>query len=84
MFKMDESHCPKCGVILNVAVDPSGTRQKPKSGDYSICIKCGQLLIFNDEINLVQVTDEQFNLLPEDIQQYLKKSVRYMNSLKPN
>lgn len=81
---MNESHCPKCGVILNAAIDPSRTRQKPKSGDYSVCVKCGQLLMFNDETNLVLVTDEQFNLLPEDLQRYLKKAVHYINSLKPN
>ena len=45
--------CPTCGFSLTGA-------RKPKPGHWGICLKCGEILIFNDQLVMLVPTLEQF------------------------
>lgn len=62
-----ESRCPKCGYPMNRADDPQHKRaREPEPGDLSICMKCGELLMFRNDLCLVSCPDD-FVLSPETI-----------------
>ena len=44
--KIEESSCPSCGYVMDLASDPSG-KATPKVGDFSICNNCGEILRFD-------------------------------------
>jgi hypothetical protein len=44
--------CPACRTTLNAATFVSREKTKPDEGDYSVCIKCGALLRFTDNLSL--------------------------------
>jgi hypothetical protein len=53
--------CPICTRSLDVqtATPPQVDSQiKPKPGDITTCFNCGEILTFNDALNLVPVTPE--------------------------
>ena len=47
-----ESECPSCGEILCAA---AGSRQ-PSAGDFSVCQRCANVMIFNADLSLRQPT----------------------------
>jgi hypothetical protein len=45
--------CPYCGHAVDAATDlPSGSGSAPCPNDGSICIACGSLLIYDDDLRL--------------------------------
>lgn len=53
---MPVSKCPICGYEVNSASKPTtvfGERDQPVPGDLSICLKCGELLVFQRDMRLV-------------------------------
>lgn len=56
-FKTPESSCPGCGCKMDMAlsVSPDFPQQQPRPGDISICIKCGELLVFDRALSLTFV-----------------------------
>ena len=50
---LPESKCIRCGYVMDMATaveDPS--IQLPKPGDISLCLKCGLLSIFGEDLRL--------------------------------
>ena len=54
--------CPKCGYIFEFASNPYDEKLKPKSGDISFCLNCGQVNQF-DEFGVKEVDESK---LPEE------------------
>jgi hypothetical protein len=49
------SRCPSCGKILDAAsgVDEKGLHQRlPDAGDITVCIGCGHIMVFADDLTL--------------------------------
>lgn len=56
--EMQEDHCLNCGHRTNAATDfLHGT--KPKPNDISICLECGHVMAFNDQMRLRSLTEEE-------------------------
>ena len=54
------SACPCCGRKLDGATKTHGERKRgPKAGDLSLCVYCGEMLIFADDSYLREPTDEE-------------------------
>lgn len=63
-------HCPTCGYVLDSATCVEGDHN-PKPGDVSVCLKCGEVLQFNESLavvaadlnSLITLDDQQRNLI---------------------
>jgi hypothetical protein len=49
--KVPPSPCLACGEINNMAMATFGERP-PKPGDYTVCLKCGHLMVFADDLSM--------------------------------
>ena len=57
--------CPICWKKLDAATaTQKGT--KPKAGDATVCICCGALLVFNDDLTVRLPTDEENDIMRFD------------------
>lgn len=60
--------CPSCGMKMDAATSVTGGGEHiPRPGDYSVCLQCGQILIFDEE-------REPVLALPEDLEHAEKTS----------
>jgi hypothetical protein len=50
--RVKESICPNCRKQLDAAINCCGEKEKPHSGDFSICMYCAAILCFGDDLNL--------------------------------
>jgi hypothetical protein len=51
-FQIPMSKCPECGHILDAANCVSDGRPPaaPEPGDFTVCLNCGHLLVFDDNL----------------------------------
>lgn len=63
------SLCPHCGAMITAASD-SGlgptNRNEPKPGDASMCLECGEFLIFDQELKVRLPNDDEVKALDAD------------------
>lgn len=62
-FTHRRSTCPGCGQALNASVDPK-ERGGPRPNDVSMCVGCGTILQFDQQLRLKAMTPEQIERLP--------------------
>lgn len=80
--KLKPSLCPRCGYMTDMASHPTDPTARPKDGDFSVCLSCGGLLMFNEDLTLREVSKADFELLSpqhkqilEDIERARKKVI---------
>jgi len=57
----------KCGYMLD-ATSQVGGESTPSEGDFTVCLKCGELWVFNNDITVREPTLKEFQIfskLPE-------------------
>ena len=64
-MKLPDSPCPRCKTLLNGAVSLEG-HDVPREGDASVCIACGELLMYDSELRAVLLSVERFCELGSD------------------
>jgi hypothetical protein len=75
--------CSSCGYRFNATTDLTGDAV-PRPGDYSICIKCGHLMVFNDDLRLREPTDAEIVEVAGDPQMLdMQKAIALHNKLFP-
>jgi len=52
--RLPSSTCPDCGYVMDAATAVSRKDATPKPGDASLCLKCGALLRFADDLTLIR------------------------------
>lgn len=57
--RVPASPCPQCGYRLDAASMADGGLDAPGPGDSSVCLNCGQILIFDDQLLQVKPTAQQ-------------------------
>lgn len=62
---LPETQCPHCTYKVNAATATDGDGA-PKPGDFSICIKCTAIAIFDDTLALRKLTREERDLAIRD------------------
>ncbi len=60
--RVPESRCPCCEAILTHAV-AIGAEWKPEPDSFTLCVDCGELLIFDDGLMLRRPTDRELAAL---------------------
>lgn len=61
--KIESSNCPGCGKQNDGAANLEGT-EGPKPGDYSICIGCQGIFVFDSNLHMKEMTEEDILELP--------------------
>jgi hypothetical protein len=60
---MPLSTCTSCGLKLDAATGVAEDDHKgdivPDAGDFTVCINCGHLMIFNEDLTLRDLTDDE-------------------------
>jgi hypothetical protein len=67
-FHVAEDSCPKCGAHLDAAM-PVGKEEdtaRPAPGDYSVCITCGALLVFEKNMRVRELSLEEMETMESD------------------
>lgn len=72
--KIPEQPCPVCSKELNAATEAELQKSQPKEGDYSICGECASILVFNEDLSMRRLPEEDFVELPLEARTYLKKA----------
>jgi hypothetical protein len=59
-YRIAESKCPCCGHKVDSAMETVGnTHEGPKSGDWSVCIRCAGISVYGDDMQLRLPSDEE-------------------------
>lgn len=58
-LNVDLSSCPLCGYMMNAAATIGEDSSKPQPGDYSLCLKCGAVLIFDTTLDPRMPTQDE-------------------------
>ena len=67
---MKENKCPECGKLTDSATDMQGNAQ-PSGGDLSICIGCGTINLFDDDLTIIPMpTDIWLGIKKDDPETY--------------
>jgi hypothetical protein len=53
--RLEPSNCCECGKVLDACGGPS----RPEAGDYTMCMYCGSLNIFDEGLKLRGPTDDE-------------------------
>jgi hypothetical protein len=56
--EVPQARCLNCNTMLDAASDLLGDA-RPNIGDLTICIKCGHLMAFTDDLMLRELTDQE-------------------------
>jgi hypothetical protein len=74
--KLPESKCPTCGYVMDSATCIEKKAYRPKPGDLSICLKCGEILIFKADLraDLPDVAD--LLNMPKETEELLMRAQR--------
>lgn len=65
-YRVKESPCPGCGEMQDGAFGPDSDRS-PEPGDFSICLKCQGIFVFDDDQQLRELTEADILELPLDL-----------------
>ncbi len=59
------SPCPNCGKVLDKATSANLDGHKPRPGDVSVCWKCKAILVFNNDLILMNPAEEELVLIKQ-------------------
>ena len=62
---MPTAPCPNCGKVLDAATNVSNDGQA-EPGDISICLYCGHINAFADDLTLRNLTDAEMTMIAGD------------------
>lgn len=60
-------HCPACEYKLDAATSAAGDGAKPSAGDVSLCINCGALLEYTDDLHVIPMPRGTRDKLSPDV-----------------
>lgn len=58
--------CVACGYIMDMVSNMFTDMRKPKPGDFSVCMKCGHLTAFDENMKHRPLTDEEEKYIAGD------------------
>ncbi len=62
-----QTNCPRCSHQLNATTDVQREGQRaPEPGDVTVCINCGQILTFEEGLQLRRATAEEVQIVQAD------------------
>jgi hypothetical protein len=80
-MKVPSSACPACKYVNDRATSLEDESLVPKAGDLSVCLNCGEIMIFNDDLTTRSVTLNDLAELPPEIHAHLDRMQRAVRGL---
>lgn len=59
MNRMKPDNCLGCGKLVDAATSFADPAAKPSPGDITICLDCGHVMAFADDLKLRSLTDQE-------------------------
>lgn len=81
--KLPASTCPTCGYLLECATVISRQGAKPKPDDFSLCMKCGEILRFKADLSLRIVELNDLLDLPREVSITLEHAQKHIRRKRP-
>jgi len=53
-MKVQPHTCPTCAKLLDAATAIDGEGNSPRTGDLSVCLYCGEIIEFGDDMELIK------------------------------
>ncbi len=66
--------CPYCNHTLNACTTIECENVKPAEGDYSICFNCASFLMFDGELKLTTMTQEDIGNMDDENRRTLARA----------
>lgn len=66
IVSIKEVKCTACGHSYQIAGDPTGIRKPPKPGQPSLCLNCGELMVFDENLQMSPITPERAAQMKEN------------------
>lgn len=57
-MRLPESHCPACGYLMDAATPVDGGKDGPTPGDFSVCLNCGEMLVYEAGLKLRKLSPQ--------------------------
>ncbi len=73
--RLPTASCPRCGYEMDSASGVNHNR-KPKPGDFSLCLRCGQVLRFDDELVPVLALERELEELEPEQRALIRRAQR--------
>lgn len=67
-YRTTECRCPNCNAVLNTASELSDLDEArgPKIGDFSVCMRCAEIVRFGPSMTLYQPSGDELRELPRE------------------
>jgi hypothetical protein len=59
MMRTPLVHCPGCGHKLDAVTAPFDAAARPSPDDRTVCLNCGYVMKFDDELRLIDLTVDE-------------------------
>jgi len=79
--RLEPSPCPYCSYVCDSASSLNEGNEKPKPGDYTVCLKCTHFLTFDTDLNLSKMSDKEVKDILEKNLTELKKIRKNIQTL---
>jgi len=75
------SHCLRCGYEVDSASTPEGAAVSLTPGSLSVCLRCGAVAKFGEDLTIVPMTEQEVDALraDRDTMAYLERIVRMIH-----
>jgi hypothetical protein len=57
--RVPESRCLGCGAVQSATTSLDG--QRPSPGDFTVCLECGHLMVFADDLTVRELTEGEMH-----------------------
>lgn len=57
--RLAEDHCLNCGKQIDAASSYGDDARDPRAGDITICIECGHIMAFGDDLKVRALNDQE-------------------------
>lgn len=77
--------CPVCGYKMDLASSMSddGVDRHPKSGDIGLCLKCGEILCYNDDMSLRESNLDDILQIPPEVMEVVERYQKLIREKRP-
>lgn len=84
---LPKSACPTCGYEVDDASRPvnvnPGERDKPVPGDLSLCLKCGEVLVFQEDMHLSLANLKDFEGIEDYEMKMMDRAQKLIREMRP-
>ncbi len=82
--KLAASVCPVCKVKLDAAMETSCADEtiQPRPDDYTVCAYCASFLVYENDMSLRVLTQDEIGDMPSDIRSMLTQARKCVEELR--